>query len=211
VCNLIDQDMKQWNSKLIFEIFLLKEAAVIFNIPLSPFQPRDRLIWRCTTSGGFTVRSAYHLGMERQMSMKAGSLETSKISDLWKQCWSLNVPNAVKMYMWKACHNLLPTKANLFRRGVCENNQCPICLRAEETVVHVAWACPVASDVWGESRIRLQKSVNGEYNFTQVFMDVISRCENEEVELFAVLARRLWLRRNDYVHGGSLTHPSQVV
>ena len=134
-----------------------------------------------------------------------------KKDDLWKQCWSLNVPNAVKMYLWKACHNLLPTKANLFRRGVHDTSQCLICLRAEETVVHVAWACPTASDAWGESRIRLQKSVSGEYDFAQVFMDVVSRCEKEEVQLFGVLSRHLWLRRNDYVHEGNLTHPSQVV
>jgi hypothetical protein len=40
---------------------------------------------------------------------------------------------------------------------------------------------------------------------------VSSKCDKEEIELFAVLARRLWFRRNDVVHGGILTHPNQVV
>jgi hypothetical protein len=43
------------------------------------------------------------------------------------------------------------------------------------------------------------------------FLDVVLRCDKEEIELFAILARGLWLRRNDYVHGGTFTHPNQVV
>lgn len=45
VSSLIDQDTKQWNRTLIAEIFYPEEAAAITNIPLSPLQPRDRLIW----------------------------------------------------------------------------------------------------------------------------------------------------------------------
>jgi hypothetical protein len=46
-------------------------------------------------------------------------------------------------------------KANLFKRGVCDNNLCPICLQEEETVAHVSWGCPAANDVWGGSRMKL--------------------------------------------------------
>lgn len=31
------------------------------------------------------------------------------------------------------------------------------------------------------------------------------------MELFAITARRVWLHRNDVVHGGSLTHPSHIM
>jgi hypothetical protein len=37
------------------------------------------------------------------------------------------------------------------------------------------------------------------------------RCEKEDVELFAIVARRLWLRRNDFIHGGQFTHPVQML
>lgn len=37
------------------------------------------------------------------------------------------------------------------------------------------------------------------------------RCTWREGELFAIKARSIWLRRNDVVHGGCLTHPSQVL
>lgn len=70
-------------------------------------------------------------------------------------CWDLNVTNAIKMFLWRACHNLLPTKANLFKRGVCDDKLCPICLKEEETVAHITWECPAANDVWGGSWIKL--------------------------------------------------------
>jgi hypothetical protein len=42
-------------------------------------------------------------------------------------------------------------------------------------------------------------------------MNIISRCETAEVELFTVIARRIWHRRNAIVHGGEFIHPAQIV
>jgi ribonuclease HI len=39
----------------------------------------------------------------------------------------------------------------------------------------------------------------------------VKRCDQTEVELFAVIARKIWLRRNQVVHGGSFSHPNQVL
>jgi hypothetical protein len=73
VASLIDPLTKNWNSELLQEVFQHEEALVISNIPLCPLQPPDRLIWRGTTNGVFTVRSAYHLGKELQNNMAAQS------------------------------------------------------------------------------------------------------------------------------------------
>ena len=211
VSELIDKDMKQWNSTLIASIFLPEEVTVINNIPLSLFLPSDRLIWRCTKDGNFTVRSAYHLGMERQANQQPRCLEVKTEGAVWKKCWSLKVPNAAKMFLWRACHNLLPTKVNLRKRGVCENSFCPICLAENETVEHIIWECPAANDVWGGAQIKLQKSICSGGNFFQIFSGIISRCATEEVELFAIVAQRIWHHRNEVVHGGNFLHPTQVV
>jgi hypothetical protein len=116
--------------------FLVEEASVILNIPLSPLLPKDRLIWRGTKNEIFTVRSAYHLGMERKALQLPGCSGKMDDKEEWKTCWKLNVPNAVKMHLWRACHNLLPTKANMFCIGVGESKMFPICLSEEEMVVH---------------------------------------------------------------------------
>jgi hypothetical protein len=91
---------------------------VILNMPLSPLQPRDRLIWRCTTIGEFTIRNAYHMGMELATLSRSGGSKKGEDSGVWKICWMLNVPKTVQLFLWKAFNNLLPTKSNQFHRGV---------------------------------------------------------------------------------------------
>jgi hypothetical protein len=73
VASLFDQLTRNWNSDLLQEVFQCEEALVISNIPLSPLQPPDWLIWRGTTNGVFTVHNAYYLGKKVQDRMAAQS------------------------------------------------------------------------------------------------------------------------------------------
>ena len=97
-----------------------EEVEKILNIPLSPSLPKDRLIWRCTKNGEFFVKSAYHLRLDIQAGMNPSGSTMTADNEVWKVCWNSNVLLVVKMFIWCACHNLLPTRMNLCRRGVCE-------------------------------------------------------------------------------------------
>lgn len=180
------------------------------NIPLSPLLPRDKLIWRCTANGLFSVFSAYHLAIERKAEDCGGASRQEQGSVMWKVCWKLKVPNAVKMFVWRACHNLLPTKAYLFKRRVTTSPLCPICNLVEESIEHFLWSCPSATDVWSCGSNKLQKSTCVRRDFTHLFEELIDRLDQSELEIFVVIARSIWMRRNDVVHGGSFTHPRQV-
>jgi len=122
---------------------------VILNIPLSPLYPPDRLTWKGTKDGVFSVCSAYHLGVELQANSRGQSSHTSPSNEIWKFLWSHHVSNPVKAFLWRACNNLLPTKMNLFQKWVVEEALCPICGREEEDTTHVVWNCLGARDVWG--------------------------------------------------------------
>lgn len=74
VVELIDPDTKWWNTFLIKEIFKEDKVAIIFQIPLSQYRQQDMVIWRCTTSGEFTVQSAYHMEKEKQ-ELKQGEVQ----------------------------------------------------------------------------------------------------------------------------------------
>jgi hypothetical protein len=117
VKELFDQDLGGWNSVLIREIFMEEEADVICNLPRSRYCRGDTLIWRCTPNGSFTVRSAYYLEKSRsEQRLGEGSVK-SGFAHIWKMIWSLQVPNASKVFLWRACSNILPTKDNLVKRG----------------------------------------------------------------------------------------------
>lgn len=57
---LIDEDLGCWNSILVRQLFCPKEADVVLGIPLSLRLPVDRIVWRGTKNGNFSVNSAYH-------------------------------------------------------------------------------------------------------------------------------------------------------
>jgi hypothetical protein len=205
VCEFIDNDTKNWNRTLIESTFLPEEARTILDIPISPFLPRDKLTWRGTNNGEFSVRSAYHLGLEVREWLNPSGSGIEKDSEVWKAYWRLLVPPAVKMF------DLLLTKTNLFRRKVCKDQTCPICQREGETLMHIIWECPSANDVWGSSLIKLQKCSKGMNDFSQLFLDIAAWCSKEYLCLFALTARKIWMRRNACVHGGDFLHPNIIL
>jgi hypothetical protein len=73
-------------------------------------------------------------------------------SDVWKGIWNLQVPNPVKLFLWRACNNLLPTKENLHRGKIVDDNKyCSCCTREAESVIHALWSSPAVQDVRGEA------------------------------------------------------------
>lgn len=136
--------MKWWNNPLINMIFLEEEAQIICQIPLSLGPTSDILTWRGTSNGEFSVHSAYHREKESQCRRRGECSGQCARNIVWKKIWSLEIPNAVKMFMWKACNDFLPTKLNLLRRGVVNNDRCSICERGAESMKHCLWSCPAA-------------------------------------------------------------------
>jgi hypothetical protein len=115
VLELIDHDTRRWKDDMILRIFLDDEAKIIRSIPLSPLPTEDRIIWRGTENGIFSIRSAYFLEVEKTEARR-GEASRPVEGVIWKECWSLNVPNVVKLFLWRALHDLLPTRVNLAKK-----------------------------------------------------------------------------------------------
>jgi len=160
IADLIDYVTKGWKVEVIQAEFSEVEAKVITGIPLSPGLPPVRMVWKGTTNGSFTVRSAYHLGKEIQ-AMEGGHCSyVGEGVTVWKAIWALQVPNSVKLFIWRACHNILPTRMKLFQKKVLKDSSCPCCGAVDETICHILWECPAAQDVW-VGILLVSKSVNG--------------------------------------------------
>lgn len=104
---IIDRNTGSWNRTLVGELFLEPEATIICNIPLSRFGHNDKLIWRATTSGIFSVRSAYHLDISRKEQFQGEGSNPAKDEVIWKVIWHLNIPNSAHVFIWRACKNIL--------------------------------------------------------------------------------------------------------
>jgi hypothetical protein len=117
----------------------------------------------------------------------------------------------VNLFLWKACNNILPTKANLARRGVTPDDKCPICKLERETVSHSLWSCQAAKDVWSECPMRIQKSPCDEDDFLSIFKRLVERLSVEDLRMLAYVARQIWFRRNGVVFKEVFQSPKEII
>lgn len=129
---------------------------------------------------------------------------------MWKAIWGLRIPNKVKLFTRRACHNLLPTKANLFKRKVVQEPSCPCCGREEETLLHALWSCPASQDVWGDNLSCFHKCSSNLTSFDHLLEYSLQRFSCEKVELLTVVARKVWLRRNSWIFEGFFQPPKKI-
>lgn len=159
VAELIDHTNSKWIEEKVRECFEEEDAEAILTIPLSERRPPDKLIWRVTKNGKFTVRSAYHLAISKFSKRGTDIPSTSTDNKIWKTLRSINVPPSTRHFLWRACTNALPTKEGLCKRGIDVNPLCEMCGEEVETLKHTLLLCPVAIHSWGQTPIRIDTLV----------------------------------------------------
>lgn len=65
VDNLMESEGGEWRTDLVERLFNSEEADKILSMPLGAEGVSDRRIWKYTKNGAFTVRSAYHVAVEK--------------------------------------------------------------------------------------------------------------------------------------------------
>ncbi|KAK9993659.1 hypothetical protein SO802_023362 [Lithocarpus litseifolius] len=118
------------------------DVESILSIALSPTLPEDHLIWALTPSGKFTVKSAYRVALQDRIGhVSKESSNATCMKEFWRFIWCLQIPNKIRNFMWRACRNILPTKANLFHKWIAQDSTCEVCGNSEETTGHLLWHC----------------------------------------------------------------------
>lgn len=137
------------------------DTNTILSIPLGSFPQLDKLVWHHSNDGAFSVKSAYNVAetvlksLRRQAALH--NFRGQQINDpVWKQVWKIQVPNKLKVFLWKALQNGLAVGSNLARRVSDFNSQCPTCQDEEETVMHLFSICPKSRQVWSLSPLALR-------------------------------------------------------
>jgi ribonuclease HI len=207
VCELIDPDTKQWKRDLISHLFHSREAMQILSIPLSQRMPPDELIWHFERDGHYSVRSAHHLlkqNHSRDMAESSGH-QTSK---LWSEIWKAPVPNRVRNFLWRLAKNILPTRANLAKKGVQIENLCPLCNSEPETIDHTFLHCQIARLTWFASQIGVHAPQSMPLN--QWLLQGLTCEETMGAQLFCVLLWKIWGARNNLIFNSKPVNPIEV-
>ena len=142
VSDLIDLELHGWRQDIIMETFNREDVEAICKIPLSQRRVTKVVVWLHNKEGVNIVRSGYRVA--RKVLREWTESSTGFGQQIWKKLWKVRVPNKMKVFAWKACHEILPTRVNLVKRNIIRENLCLCCQRVPETVIHAIWECPVA-------------------------------------------------------------------
>ncbi|KAG6661667.1 uncharacterized protein LOC122304736 [Carya illinoinensis] len=99
---------------------------------------------------------------------------------------------------------------NLAKKKIAKSPKCPICKTEEENVAHTLWNCSSAMDVWSHALSGLQKCSIRYVNFSELVEALMSNYDQDIMALFAIIARNIWHRRNQFVFENAFTHPNTL-
>jgi len=101
----------------------------------------DKWLWNLETSHVYSVRSAYKL-----LTSQPPTASVVSVSSLWNK----DYPLKVVLFAWRLFRDRLPSKNNLFRRGVISNDAllCATGCGIEETSEHLFLHCNIFGSIW---------------------------------------------------------------
>jgi hypothetical protein len=105
----------------------------------------DSLIWRWTTDGNYTARSAY-----------LASFQGSWHCPIWKHIWKTWAPPRVKFFHWLASQDRCWTAQRLQRHGLQHHPRCLLCDQEIESMHHLLVACPFSRQIWHDALAALR-------------------------------------------------------
>ena len=132
---LIDAETRQWNSEMVDGIFTPAEAELIKAIPPSRVEAEDSLFWPLSADGHYNCKMGYKfLKEEEEVNIQEPPDDDKQ---LWKGIWTMEISNKMKILVWRACKNFLPTKGNLVRRTIITYPNCDRCIALTEAPLHI--------------------------------------------------------------------------
>lgn len=114
----------------------------------------------------------------------------------------------MSVFTWRCLHDILPTRANLLRRGIVLDPVCARCGRDAETIEHIFRDCNWSFLFWRASPLRINLPLdNLSVNFQDWFLFTIKDKPPDFIDLFVGLLWSIWHSRNLLIfQGKSLSH-----
>lgn len=113
---------------------------------------------------------------------------------MWKAVWSMRAPPKVKMLLWRACREAMPTKSALFRWTITTDPHCVRCQASSKSSLHALWSCPELDLVWSDVELWGVRGAVQLVDFKELLSWLIRN--NHHLELFAVTVWKVWNQRN---------------
>ncbi|KAL5541337.1 hypothetical protein UlMin_044597 [Ulmus minor] len=172
-------------------------AEAILSLPLPRRKVPDSFLWHYDKSGHYTVRSGYWLASN---SKGIPSSSTTSHTSWWQRFWRLRIPSKIRVFLWKAFHNWIPSSVNLAKHGVPTQARCLICNETDDTTLHALWGCKILGPlkVFCDSFISFKLPT--QCDFKEFLLTVNDCLSLDNLEFLCVLLWRIWFRLNKWIH-----------
>lgn len=106
-------------------------------IPLDRSFAEDKLIWSFEKSGEAVKRSLYaFISTKRRQESQKPSSSHQIPKQVCNGIWSIQCPQKIKSFMWRATSNAVATESNLLKRDIGSSRCCEFC-GDEEDIEHL--------------------------------------------------------------------------
>ncbi|KAF7815287.1 Reverse transcriptase zinc-binding domain [Senna tora] len=135
----------------VAQVYTSYKKDLVLDTVISHTKVEDKLVWKITGNGDFTVKKAYEI-------MTNNAHNHGPPSFKWDQFWKLPLAKKVLLFWWKNLNKGLPLKMNLARKGSQISTECPYRCDALETEEHIFKDCQFAKKVWFASKLNLRSA-----------------------------------------------------
>jgi hypothetical protein len=211
---LFDEETREWIPETINAFFDQETAAKIMQVQISRHGGEDFACWPHDKRGIYTVRSAYNFVRSSNFFLTRSSRgrglnsRYNEEEKSWKAIWKVNVPNKMKIHLWRFAHDCLPSGVQLTHRQIPTSDSCVFCGR-EETIVHSLLVCQHAQEVWRliKSSFRIQLNMRDILSTKSWLFDFLSDSTDLETTVLAVTFWHIWESRNEVRNNHAQPNP----
>lgn len=103
---------------------------------------KDCIMWHGHPNGAYTANSSYKW-LTNQLNVNSNASDNS-----WTWIWKAHIPEKIKILLWIACHNSLPSVVVLNHRGIIPSPICSRCNAPVKDILHMLRYCPRSHQLW---------------------------------------------------------------
>lgn len=190
----------------------------ILQTPIAWNQGEDSLWWPFSKSGEFSVKSGYFQSKRQEIKDTTGPSTSVGVSPfVWKEIWDVKVPQKIKFFLWKLCHNALPVGQNLCKKRIKNSPLCQLCEKEEESIEHMLLFCEWTRVVWFGLQVQCVPSRTSVTSIHQWLGKMFT--EFDKLQDFKVYAKMslccalwsIWKGRNQAIFDSKMPNPNDVL
>ncbi|KAK3194099.1 hypothetical protein Dsin_025409 [Dipteronia sinensis] len=209
VADLMNRPRTGWDMEKLNRILLPTDKEVILSILVSWSGGQDSLRWHYEKKRVFTVKSGYCLALNDPIQGSVSNL--SKSHHWWNLLWSLVLPPKVKIFIWRACLNAVPSLENLYHRKIVAAPSCTRCASHVESTSHALFGCKAARRVWAASHCSGFLALVRRLPVMDALKFLASHLSLDDFGLTCMVTWAIWEDRNALLNCGTTKELEMVI